>query len=101
MLLDQPVKKEYQLPFINGSDRERRNGMDKSYVYHPSVCLLDKVGWLWWWWCVCVCVCMRACVSVCVCACVSVCVCVCVCMCACDPNLGSLVCALDIGRALL
>ena len=43
MLLDQPVKKEYQLPFINGSDRERRNGMDKSYVYHPSVCLLDKV----------------------------------------------------------
>ena len=53
MLLDQPVKKEYQLPFINGSDRERRNGMDKSYVYHPSVYLLDKV---WWWWCVCVCV---------------------------------------------
>ena len=43
MLLDQPVKKEYQLPFINGSARERRNGMDKSYVYHPSVCLLDKV----------------------------------------------------------
>ena len=32
MLLDQPVKKEYQLPFINGSDHERRNGMDKSYV---------------------------------------------------------------------
>ena len=68
MLLDQPVKKEYQLPFINGSDRERRNGMDKSYVYHPSVCLLDKVGW-WWWWCVCACVraCVRACVCVCVC----------------------------------
>ena len=45
-----------------GPDRERRNGMDKSYVYHPSVCLLYKV---WWWWCVCVCVC--ACVCVCVC----------------------------------
>ena len=63
MLLDQPVKKEYQLPFISGSDHERRNGMDKSYVYHPSVCLFK----VWWWWCVyvCVCVCVRACVCVC------------------------------------
>ena len=33
---------------------------DKSYVYHPSVCLLDKV-------CVCVCVCVCLCVCVCVC----------------------------------
>ena len=71
MLSDQPVKKEYQLPFINGSDRERRNGMDKSYVYHPSVCLLDKV----WWWCVCVCACVCV-VCVYVCVCVRVCVCV-------------------------
>ena len=73
MLLDQPVKKEYQLPFINGSDHERRNEMDKSYVYHPSVCLLDKVWWWWWWWCVYLCVC------VCVCVCVRVRVRVCVC----------------------
>ena len=71
MLSDQPVKKEYQLPFINGSDRERRNGMDKSYVYHPSVCLLDKV----WWRCVCVCACVCV-VCVYVCVCVRVCVCV-------------------------
>ena len=83
MLLDQPVKKEYQLPFINGSDRERRNGMDKSYVYHPSVCLLEKVWWWWWWWrwCVCVCVCVRVCVCVCVCVCVVCVLCVCVCVC--------------------
>ena len=66
MLLDQPVKKEYQLPFINGSDHERRNGMDKSYVYHPSVCVS-------------MCVCWTRCGGGGVCMCVCVCVCVCVC----------------------
>ena len=101
MLLDQPVKKEYQLPFINGSDRERRNGMDKSYMFIIRLCVCWTryvvcgvcVCWTRCGVC-CVCVCWTrcgvcVCVSVCVlCVCLYVCVCVvcarvCVCVCVC------------------
>ena len=105
MLLDQAVKKEYQLPFINGSDRERRNGMDKSYMFinRLCVCLLDRV---WCVWCVCLldkvwCVCLLDkvwCVCVCVvCVFVGMCVCVCcVCTCVCVCSHVSMLCRMRI-----